>query len=283
MAGERDHATQTPDFFVSHVGADAAWAEWIAWSLEAAGYTTWLQAWDSAPGARVAIDHAISKATRTIAVLSSAYLDSNLSSLVVEAKAWPARVAVSADRPQTQGTLLAVRVEDISRSGLWDQVVSIDLFGLSEEVARRRLLSAIGGELTAELKPAGAPPFPDRLQMNDGQKYLPRPGSSRYIPPEANWVSGDLRDTSGYAGRAAEPPKAIAAQKGRRRTLTGAFRAAHRALRLPPTPDINALQVGSDTRWKKIETRFDSRLLLAGPPPDEYRQPPSTNQPEDLR
>ena len=26
------------DFFVSHTGADSAWAEWIAWQLETAGY-----------------------------------------------------------------------------------------------------------------------------------------------------------------------------------------------------------------------------------------------------
>ena len=38
------------DFFVSYTGADRAWAEWIAWQLEAAGYTTLLQAWDFRPG-----------------------------------------------------------------------------------------------------------------------------------------------------------------------------------------------------------------------------------------
>ena len=34
------------DFFISHNKADKAWAEWIAWELEAAGYSTILQAWD---------------------------------------------------------------------------------------------------------------------------------------------------------------------------------------------------------------------------------------------
>ena len=32
------------DFFVSYSGADRAWAEWIAWVLEEAGYTVVLQA-----------------------------------------------------------------------------------------------------------------------------------------------------------------------------------------------------------------------------------------------
>jgi hypothetical protein len=38
------------DFFISYNRADAQWAEWIAWQLEAAGRTTFLQAWDFRPG-----------------------------------------------------------------------------------------------------------------------------------------------------------------------------------------------------------------------------------------
>ena len=34
------------DFFISYTGADQQWAEWIAWQLDHAGYTTILQAWD---------------------------------------------------------------------------------------------------------------------------------------------------------------------------------------------------------------------------------------------
>ena len=29
---------QSADFFVSYTSADRAWAEWIAWQLEAEGY-----------------------------------------------------------------------------------------------------------------------------------------------------------------------------------------------------------------------------------------------------
>jgi hypothetical protein len=43
------------DFFVSYNRADRAWAEWIAWQLEAAGYTTVLQAWDFRPGVNFAL------------------------------------------------------------------------------------------------------------------------------------------------------------------------------------------------------------------------------------
>jgi TIR domain len=40
----------TRDFFISYTSADLPWAEWIAWELEAAGYTTLIQAWDFRPG-----------------------------------------------------------------------------------------------------------------------------------------------------------------------------------------------------------------------------------------
>ena len=62
MAGERRILPMTPeredvhggpparvDFFISYTSADRAWAEWIAWQLEAAGFTTLLQAWDFRP------------------------------------------------------------------------------------------------------------------------------------------------------------------------------------------------------------------------------------------
>jgi hypothetical protein len=38
------------EFFVSHTGADQAWAEWIADQVEAAGHPVVLQAWDFRPG-----------------------------------------------------------------------------------------------------------------------------------------------------------------------------------------------------------------------------------------
>jgi TIR domain-containing protein len=41
---------RSADFFVSYTGADRAWAEWIAWQLEAEGYQVLVQAWDFEPG-----------------------------------------------------------------------------------------------------------------------------------------------------------------------------------------------------------------------------------------
>jgi TIR domain-containing protein len=64
------------DFFVSYTGADRAWAEWVAWQLEQAGYQVIVQAWDFEPGdnfvarMRDALEHA----DRTLALISAAYL-----------------------------------------------------------------------------------------------------------------------------------------------------------------------------------------------------------------
>jgi hypothetical protein len=38
------------DFFISHAGRDTAWAEWLAWQLQQAGYAVELDVWDWAPG-----------------------------------------------------------------------------------------------------------------------------------------------------------------------------------------------------------------------------------------
>jgi len=66
------------DFFVSYTSADRAWAEWVAWELEAGGYQVVIQAWDFTPGRNwtQAMQQATSTAERVVAVLSPAYLAS---------------------------------------------------------------------------------------------------------------------------------------------------------------------------------------------------------------
>jgi hypothetical protein len=44
------------DYFISYTHADQRWAEWIAWLLEEAGYTTMLQAWDFIAGSNFVIE-----------------------------------------------------------------------------------------------------------------------------------------------------------------------------------------------------------------------------------
>ena len=71
MGGERERV----DFFVSHAGADLAWAEWVAWQLQAAGYSVELDAWDWGPGRNfmLAMSDALGGADRVVALFSQAY------------------------------------------------------------------------------------------------------------------------------------------------------------------------------------------------------------------
>jgi tetratricopeptide (TPR) repeat protein len=140
------------DFFVSYTGRDRAWAEWIAWQLEAAGYTALLQAWDFAPGQDWA--HLMQRGTmqsrRTIAVLSPAYLESAFG----EAE-WLA--AFANDPTGEHGLLLPVRVEEVEPPGLLRTRVYLDLVGLSGDTARQRLMDAVS---QSRLKPTSEPEYP---------------------------------------------------------------------------------------------------------------------------
>jgi tetratricopeptide (TPR) repeat protein len=144
-----------PNFFVSYTQADRAWAEWIAWQLEAAGYSTVLQAWDFVPGSDWVheMQHATAASPRMIAVLSPAYLESAYG----EAE-W--RTAFANDPSGELGLLVPVRVEEVRPPGLLRTRVYVDLVGLNRQTARARLLEAIGHERP---KPDREPPFPGPL------------------------------------------------------------------------------------------------------------------------
>ena len=140
------------DFFISYTQVDRPWAEWIAWQLEAAGYTIVHQAWDFRPGDNFVLNmqQAAAKSERTIAVLSSAYLQSGFT-----AAEWAA--AFARDPTGTQGLLLPVRIHDCELRGLLPQIVYVDLVGLEAEAARERQLA---GVLRQRAKPTREPGFP---------------------------------------------------------------------------------------------------------------------------
>ncbi len=118
------------DFFISYNKADRQWAEWIAWHLEQAGYTTVIQAWDFRPGGNfvMQMQQAATQAKRTITVLSPDYLTSRFTQ-----PEWAA--AFSQDPTGEKGLLLPVRVRDCEPEGLLPQIVYVDLVGLDDEAA----------------------------------------------------------------------------------------------------------------------------------------------------
>jgi len=73
------NTAEAKDFFISYSSADRAWAEWIAWELEAAGCTTFLQAWDFGPAVNfiALMQQGATGTRRTIALLSPQYFRSD--------------------------------------------------------------------------------------------------------------------------------------------------------------------------------------------------------------
>ena len=150
MTSKKDPKT---DFFISYNSADRAWAEWIAWTLEDAGYATIIQAWDFHPGCNfiAEMDRALKGAERTITVLSPDYLDSKY----CEAE-WTA--AFLEYLKGSEGKLLPVRVRKFDVRGLLGPMVYIDLVGLGEKAVKEKLLAGIKFE---RMKPKTKPRFPE--------------------------------------------------------------------------------------------------------------------------
>ncbi len=143
------------DFFVSYNRNDREWAEWIAWQLEAQGYTAVIQAWDFRPGGNfvLGMQEAAAKAQRTIAVLSPDYLGSRFT-----APEWAA--AFARDPTGSKCILLPVRVRECEPTGLLPQIVYIDLVGLDERNAKERLLQGVKSE---RAKPSAPPRYPGHV------------------------------------------------------------------------------------------------------------------------
>jgi tetratricopeptide (TPR) repeat protein len=150
-----DQPAQQRDFFVSYTQADRAWAEWLAWELETAGYTTVLQAWDMPAGTAFvhAMDQAVQATRHVVLVLSPAYLRSEMA----EAE-W--RPGFKADPSGEQRRLLPVRVEACEPQGLLADRVWIDLVGTDEATARAWLREEIARALRGRGRPATPPRFP---------------------------------------------------------------------------------------------------------------------------
>ena len=143
------------DFFVSYTQADRAWAEWIAWLLEEDGHRVLVQAWDMVAGSHwiSRMDQGVARAARTVAVLSPDHVSS-----VYGSAEWQG--AWAADPQGQQRKLITVRVRGERPPGLLTGVVGIDLVGLSEAAARRRLRDDIAAAVRGRAKPASPPPFP---------------------------------------------------------------------------------------------------------------------------
>lgn len=154
------------DFFISYNKDDAAWAQWIAWQVEALGYRVVIQAWDFLPGQDFAwrMDQAVRDSERLLAVLSPGWLASQHASAE-----W--RDYYRRDPASERALILPMRVRPCEVGGLLGGHVYVDLFDAAEPVARSRLLDAVravlpvpaGGPAPADprrRKPMAPPPYP---------------------------------------------------------------------------------------------------------------------------
>ena len=171
------------DFFVSYTYKDRQWAEWIAFVLEEAGFTTRIQAWDFRPGSNFVLEmqDAAEKAERTVLVLSPDYLNSKMAA--------PEWAAAFAKDPQGQDRrIVPVMVRACQPTGLLPTIVQIRIHDLDEESARRALLEGIDHK---RAKPASRPAFPGASVVH-GEKAFPGSGSAE-APRRAATVIPRLR------------------------------------------------------------------------------------------
>jgi tetratricopeptide (TPR) repeat protein len=143
------------DFFVSHAGADRAWAEWVAWQLTDAGYSVELDAWDWATGQNFVLmmSDALARCDRVVALFSAAYFERDR----YTSDEWTAAMLhVPGTVP---GRLVPVRVQEVPPADMPPVVRPLvfgDLFGVDAAEARRVLLQAVQGPR----RPDGEPVFP---------------------------------------------------------------------------------------------------------------------------
>jgi hypothetical protein len=196
------HSPTTRDFFISYTGADLPWARWIAWELEAAGYTIILQEWDFPAGANFILEmHRAARETdRTVAVLSSRYLEA-----LFTQPEWAA--ALVTDPTGANRQLVPVRIDECNPDGLLTAVIYIDLVGLDEADARDRLRERIAGTLRGRSKPTAPPPAP----MGQGAAAAGRPRFATALPPVWNLP---YRRNPAFTGRE-EALTTLARQLGR--------------------------------------------------------------------
>ena len=145
MAGEKKC------FFISYTSADAAWATRIARMLEDEGHRTIIQAWDFEVGSNfvACITDAIETCDYVIFVMSKKYFESPWCK-----EEWTSVLAIQ-DLP-----MIPIRIEKIKPPGLMNPRSYVDLFGMTEDVARKKLLDFVEKKINGIPRvPVGESPF----------------------------------------------------------------------------------------------------------------------------
>ncbi|MEY9842380.1 FxSxx-COOH system tetratricopeptide repeat protein [Streptacidiphilus sp. EB103A] len=142
--------------FISHAGPDRAWAEWVAWQLEDAGYTTELDYWDWAAGENfiLKMNDAL-KSGRMVALFSAAYFEPGR----FTTDEWTAVLAA-----KDKGKLVPVRIDATEPPPILAPILAASIHGLEEAQARAALLGAVAGPRRPDHEPAFPGPGGGRLR-----------------------------------------------------------------------------------------------------------------------
>jgi len=159
------------DFFVTYHHADRFWAEWIAWQLEDAGYTTILPAWDFRAGTNfnVEIRKASAKAKHIIAVLSPDYF-----AIRKNLEEWNTTFRQNTVSGYERLIPVLVCKCEQKQMKFLKSIVYIDLVECDEATACQLLLAEVRRE---RIKPSFPPPFPGKQHKAAREDYPPFPAS----------------------------------------------------------------------------------------------------------
>lgn len=187
------------DFFVSFNGADRPWADWIAWTLEEAGYQLVYQPWDFLPGGNFILEmqKAANDTRKTVIVLSDHYLQATYTQ--------PEWTAAFVEDPQgDQRKLIPLRVAPCKPTGMLRPLIYADLVGLTQDEAKVALLTAVSDRRPKPDQPPGFPGPTRGPGAALGTRGDIRKGSSLGPPPAFPGAASALTRGPGTAppGRA---------------------------------------------------------------------------------
>jgi hypothetical protein len=153
------------DFFISHAGADRAWAEWVDAQLRAAGYTTELDVrdWPAGQNFMLAMNDALARCDRVVALYSEAYFDRSR----YTTSEWAVALLFT---EENQHQLIPVRVADVPADlvpPLLKPILYRDIFGMEPDAAREALLQAVAASRGGSSDPGypGADSAPPGLRL----------------------------------------------------------------------------------------------------------------------
>jgi tetratricopeptide (TPR) repeat protein len=156
------------DYFISYAGGDVAWAKWVAWVLEVAGYRVFYQKQDIHPGNDFMreMNRAVQSSERIIPILSPRYFASEYTYVEWTPFKWD-------DLRGEKRLIIPICVELYPERNLLSPVSYINFVGLKDkEQARQRLLNGIGNQEPGKFPTRDEPAFPGN-----------RPTDASTLPP----------------------------------------------------------------------------------------------------